>query len=63
MYAVNIDDVSICRCRIAALDCRGHGDTTTEDDADLSADTLCQVLYHRRPSWHTALDLSGQVAA
>lgn len=32
-----------CRFRIAAMDMRGHGETVTEDDADLSAATLVQA--------------------
>ena len=35
------------RFRIAAMDMRGHGETVTDDDADLSAATLVQA---RRPS-------------
>jgi len=27
-------------CRVMAIDLRGHGDTHTTDDDDLSADTL-----------------------
>ncbi|KAL9973996.1 hypothetical protein ACROYT_G020523 [Oculina patagonica] len=30
----------ICHCQVLAIDLRGHGNTTTEDDSDLSADTL-----------------------
>ena len=36
-----------CRFRIAAMDMRGHGETVTDDDADLSAATLVQA---RRPA-------------
>nr|XP_058971128.1 protein phosphatase methylesterase 1-like [Pocillopora verrucosa] len=32
--------IRICHCQVLALDLRGHGDTSTEDDSDLSADTL-----------------------
>ncbi|XP_073253213.1 protein phosphatase methylesterase 1-like isoform X1 [Porites lutea] len=32
----------ICHCQILAIDLRGHGDTTTEDDYNLSADTLAK---------------------
>ncbi|CAH3143207.1 unnamed protein product [Porites evermanni] len=32
----------ICHCQIVAIDLRGHGDTTTEDDYNLSADTLAK---------------------
>ena len=31
-----------CRCRLVALDLRGHGHTTCEPETDLSADTLAQ---------------------
>ncbi len=31
------------RFRVAALDMRGHGETCTDDDGDLSAATLVQV--------------------
>lgn len=31
---------NIVACRVVALDLRGHGDTTTLDDSDLSTDTL-----------------------
>jgi len=30
----------ICHCQVLAIDLRGHGDTTTENDSDLSVDTL-----------------------
>ncbi|XP_068719522.1 protein phosphatase methylesterase 1-like [Montipora capricornis] len=34
--------ISICYCQVVAIDLRGHGDTTTENDQDLSADTLAK---------------------
>jgi protein phosphatase methylesterase 1 len=37
-YTASISYMVQCRC--AALDLRGHGDTTTDDDANLSAETL-----------------------
>lgn len=32
--------MSMVLCRVMAIDLRGHGDTYTTDDEDLSADTL-----------------------
>lgn len=32
-------------CQIMAIDQRGHGDTQTSDDADLSAETLARLVY------------------
>ena len=32
-----------CRCRVVALDMRGHGETRTGNDRDLSSETLAQV--------------------
>ncbi|XP_070553572.1 protein phosphatase methylesterase 1-like [Ptychodera flava] len=38
------DILKIVKCRILAIDFRGHGDTHTTDDEDLSADTLSSDL-------------------
>lgn len=32
----------ICHCQVVAIDLRGHGDSKTENDLDLSADTLAK---------------------
>ncbi|RWS12712.1 Protein phosphatase methylesterase 1-like protein [Dinothrombium tinctorium] len=32
----------LCHCRLAAIDLRGHGNTVTDDDYDLSVATLCR---------------------
>ena len=37
----------LVNCRCAAMDFRGHGDTNTEDEEDMSAQVLAQlVLIH-----------------
>ncbi|XP_071086789.1 protein phosphatase methylesterase 1-like isoform X3 [Haliotis cracherodii] len=42
-WAVLSCDVSrLVKCRCAALDLRGHGDSMTSDDTDLSADTMAK---------------------
>eukprot|EP01113_Clastostelium_recurvatum_P032321 TRINITY_DN4137_c0_g1_i2.p1 TRINITY_DN4137_c0_g1~~TRINITY_DN4137_c0_g1_i2.p1 ORF type:complete len:368 (+),score=52.61 TRINITY_DN4137_c0_g1_i2:27-1130(+) len=35
-----VADILKASCRVIAYDCRGHGDTKTDDDFDLSASTL-----------------------
>ncbi|XP_031555798.1 protein phosphatase methylesterase 1-like [Actinia tenebrosa] len=47
---------SLCICQVLAVDMRGHGDTHTEDNVDLSADVLAkdigdliQSMYGDRP--------------
>ena len=59
------------RCRLAALDMRGHGETSTEDDADLSAARLAEdavaVWAHlfaaeRPPTFLVGHSVGGAVA-
>lgn len=33
-------------CQVVAIDQRGHGDTCTSDDGDLSAETLARSKYN-----------------
>ncbi|CAG0893970.1 unnamed protein product [Darwinula stevensoni] len=35
--------MSFVECRVLAIDLRGHGDTVTKNDEDLSIDTLCSM--------------------
>ncbi|OQV13326.1 Protein phosphatase methylesterase 1 [Hypsibius exemplaris] len=42
LFSKAITDIVPCRC--IALDLRGHGDTVTEDDSDLSAETLSRDI-------------------
>lgn len=37
-------------CQILAMDLRGHGDTTTTNDEDLSEVTLAKYTYFRYDS-------------
>ena len=32
-------------CRCAAMDFRGHGDTKTDNDEDLSAETMARYMF------------------
>ena len=44
LYAsVTSDIVSVFRYRVVAFDMRGHGETTSSDDLDLSSNTLAAV--------------------
>jgi len=38
-----LTDLVSCRC--AAMDFRGHGDTTTVNDEDLSAETMARCIH------------------
>ncbi|GLH00038.1 Protein phosphatase methylesterase 1, partial [Gryllus bimaculatus] len=40
-------------CRVVAMDLRGHGDTVTEEEEDLSAETMAKKLMHNGRSFHT----------